>query len=300
MLRPAGHWLVHRLLDSCYPVVEGYYRTRARHSRLREHRAVLVYQMGKVGSSTVTASLRAARLGVPVYSVHTLTDEGIATLDAFYRSTGFPYLPGGAHLLVSRFLCSQLRRGVSDGKWKVVTLVRDPVARNMSLLFQLGRRLLPDFEERCRDDALDVAQLTTRLENKYPGQVDCLSWFETELRRVFAVDVLSSPFPKDAGFRIYRGDHVDVLLLKVEYLDTCGADAMEAFLGVRGLRLVEANVSRRKHYAASYQRFLQTVRVQAGYVARLYSSAYMRHLYSEEAIAHFRNRWLGHAPGRDG
>lgn len=296
--RPLGS-VAARLLAAIYPFAATYYALRARCSKLRAKPAVMVYQMGKVGSSTIRESLRASDLSMPVYSVHTLTPEGIAELEAFYRSAGAPMLPRGRHLLVSRLLLYQLQREPVQEKWKIVTLVRDPIARNVSLLFQQGALLLPDFEERCRNGSLNLVELSASLERDHPTQVDCLTWFDRELKRVFGVDIYASAFPRSAGYNIYRTDSVDVLLLKLEHLNACAGSAFQEFLHLDRFSLKPANIGRRKDYAEPYERFLKSVTLPEPFVERFYSSTYMRHLYSDDEIDSFRNRWLG-SPRGDG
>ena len=156
-----------------YPVLSGLFRARGWES-LRTESAVLVYQMAKVGSQTVVRSLRASRPRPRVFHVHTMTAGGMAAMERFYRWSRVPSLPGAGHLLVSRYLRDQMRQGVTPGRWKVVTMVRDPIARNISLIFQLGRRLLPDFKERCDTGRLDPIQVFDEFEDTFPAQVDCM------------------------------------------------------------------------------------------------------------------------------
>jgi hypothetical protein len=47
---------------------------------------VIVYQMGKVGSSTVVKSLQKLDFDFEVYHVHALSDEGIEELENIYRT----------------------------------------------------------------------------------------------------------------------------------------------------------------------------------------------------------------------
>ena len=46
---------------------------------------IVVYQMGKVGSSTIVASLHTLKLDSPIYHIHTLTQERIDSIEQTYR-----------------------------------------------------------------------------------------------------------------------------------------------------------------------------------------------------------------------
>ena len=47
---------------------------------------IVIYQMGKVGSSSVYSSLKALKLDNPVYHVHFLTPQGINWAETIYKS----------------------------------------------------------------------------------------------------------------------------------------------------------------------------------------------------------------------
>lgn len=280
------------VFDVAHPLAAGLFRARGWTS-LRTEPAVLVYQMAKVGSQTVVRSIRAARPGLPAFHVHTLTDDGIAAMQAFYRSSGWASLLWAGHLLVSRCLQQQLRQGVMPGRWKVVTLVRDPVARNISLLFQLGRRLLPDFDERCDAGRLDPVAILEQFAADFPRQVACMRWFRDELHPVFGVDPFATPFDREAGYHRYRGSFADVLLLRTEDLDRTGAAALRSFLGLQQLRWKRANVGTEKANGLRYARLLDRLQLPQAFVDRYYDTPEVRHFYSLDELDRLRSRWCG-------
>lgn len=279
-------------LGLAYRVLAGVFRARGWES-LRRQPAVLVFQMAKVGSQTVVRSIRASGPRQPVFHVHTLTDQGMAAMEGFYRWSRVPSLLWAGHLLVGRYLSRQIRRGVTPGRWKIVTLVRDPVARNLSLLFQLGHRLLPDFEEQCDAGRLDPITVFERFEADFPGQVDCMRWFRDELYPVFGVDPFAEPFDREAGHHVYRGPFADVLLIRTEDLDRGGAAALRSFLGLEQLRWKRANIGGRKANGARYARLLDRLRLPAAFVDRYYDTPEVRHFYSPEELNLLRTRWCG-------
>lgn len=281
-----------QLIAASYPFAKTYWRQRTRFSQLHRKRAVIIYQMAKVGSSTIRLSLRAASLFLPIYFVHTLTRNGIKEMEEFYLSAGIPMIPKAGHLLVSRFLLSQLEKGLTGGRWKVITLVRDPIARNISLLFQQGPFLLSDFKLRLKEGTLDVVEVAEMFEQKYPSQVNCLDWFDRELKQTFGVDVFATEFNRTAGYQIYRNPCVDVLLLKLEQLAECAGPAFKKFLGLERFVLINTNIGLQKAYASEYKQFLDRIVLRRDYLERFYASEQIQHLYSDEEIDVFRRRWL--------
>ncbi|RMF29402.1 MAG: hypothetical protein D6759_13910, partial [Chloroflexi bacterium] len=248
---------------------------------------LIVYQMGKVGSSTVVASLEALSLDSPIYHIHTLTWEGIRSGERIYRAiygdSRPPSFSRMKHLLASRHLRRQLDRGVRGPRWKVITLVRDPIARNISDFFQLIDWWLPHFLPRYEAGEATIEEaIATFLERYYHDEP--LNWFDIELKASLGIDVFATPFPKSTGYQVYQGEGVDLLVLKLERLDECAPEAFRAFLGVERFELIRANVSSDKMYGDAYRAFVKAIRLPDSYIEQMYTSRYVRHFYSDEEI----------------
>ena len=67
------------LMELNYYSAKGFYKYMLNRSHQRyKGSPLLIYQMGKVGSSTVQASLRSLKLDMPIYHTHILTKERIS------------------------------------------------------------------------------------------------------------------------------------------------------------------------------------------------------------------------------
>lgn len=279
-------------LRLAWPMARAWFRLR-RMEDLQDRPVVLVYQMAKVGSTTVVRSLRRSASGLPVFHIHTLTAEGFAALERFYRLCRVPSLPWAAHLLSSRHLALQLCRGVQPGYWKVVTLVRDPVARNMSLLFQIGGRLIPGFRHLCDTETLDPLALLDRFEREYPRHFNCMCWFDDELRRVFDVDLFAVPFDRNIGWQIQPGPVADVLVIRTDRLNEVGEEALKTFLGLSTVSWRRSNVRARKVNGGRYESLLSRLVLPEAYVDRIYALPRVRHFFTTAELAEMRTRWCG-------
>src|SRR5690554_4164522 len=84
---------------------------------------ILVYQMAKVGSTTVQKSLQAAGFGHRVLHVHFLSEDLPAKRKDYVRSTQFP---PAYHYELSHVVRKQLTRQ-PRARVKIISLVRDPI-----------------------------------------------------------------------------------------------------------------------------------------------------------------------------
>lgn len=261
----------------------------------RSQNPVIVYQMGKVGSSSVVAGLEASHF--EVFQVHVLTHDWISKVEAQYEKASRDHNRGiiDEHLLASMFLRRWLDRGFDGKRARVVTLIRDPVARNMSSFFQGFPIYFSEIAAQFRKENLGyeakVAKLIDLFLNEFQEHDTPLNWFDVHFKPAFEIDVFAQPFPHDQGFMRYQSDNCDAILLRLEDLRRVGNSALSVFLGGTAFELKDANVASEKTYADAYDQFKNDIRLPAAYLDRMYDSKFSRHFYTADEIARFRRRW---------
>lgn len=269
---------------------------------------VIIYSVGKVGSSSVAATLEATLKGRSVAHVHWLRAEHLRADEAHYRSRARAYrgsrrvarlLP--RYVWLGQRLSDAISAAPPGAVWDVVTLVRDPVSRNVSSFFQ---NLEPLF------DVWPAEELKFRSAEDFAGQLvelfldsyiagnspvehdpDPLTWFDVELKPVFGIDVYANPFPASRGYEIYTGSNSRVLLMRLENLDRVAKAAVAEFFGTEVPDMVQRNEAADKVYADVYRRFKKLLRMPREYLDRMYSSPYSQHFYTPAELAEFRARW---------
>lgn len=259
-------------------------RADIRHIVETDAPTVLVYQMMKVGSSTIAAALRAFG-GLNVFQVHLMNADNIVRWRAAMR----------------RFPLARFQTGIDTGtllykglvepgrKLKIITLVRDPIARNCSFYFHNLDVLL---ETEAAHENVALGRLVAEFQNKFDHR-GCLKWFDSEFKRVLGVDIYEHPFPHDKGHARVTNERYDILVLRTDLDDASKKRCVEEFLGIEGLSLVPRNVGSQKPYAAAYRKFLDALELPESYVDEMLDSEYTRHFFSPDEIASLRAKWLG-------
>jgi hypothetical protein len=125
-------------LEWFYPTAKAKYMWRMRRSYDRYAQGpILLLQMGKVGSKSVQAGLEALHLERPVYHAHFLSEERTAKTEKqrrkFFRTERHTYL---MRPWLNQFLLRTFRREDDSKTWKLITLTREPVGRNISAFFE--------------------------------------------------------------------------------------------------------------------------------------------------------------------
>lgn len=235
---------------------------------------VLIYQMSKVGSSTVYKSLK--KEGVGSVHVHFIAREHWRRVAEMYSNNNTT-LPSHFHKgRLLRYWINATQRQV-----RVVSLVRDPIARHVSGAFEIGN--VQGIPTNKSSEALRVLedQLSALDEFEYPFQ-----WFAREIEPTFGVDVLSHPFNRKEGFGRITTDNVDILILRTEQLSTLVPTVLGDFVG-EDLDVQRDRVRTNQVYTTvKHQLCLSEPTVR-----RLYDHPWMHHFYTDQDIERFVERW---------
>lgn len=265
-------------------------------------RPVIVHNPAKVGSKTVVASLRRAFPHLEIHQTHYLSPAGLRRADERMAQLSNPFW---THIDECRALSRRIRAHASPHRWRVITLVRDPVARDISFFFHCLPFLLPDIDDRYRrgevtvDDLLRLFIATIPDESPLHFVFPPTAWFQQEMEPVFGIDVYAESFPFEPGYKIYCSSRADLLVLRLESLTVHGPAALADFMDVPRIDLVPANTaSLKRHrtgteYYRLYDEFRRSIRFPPGYLDSLYGSRYARHFYSKKEIHSFRTEWAG-------
>jgi hypothetical protein len=285
-------WLAQR--DALLAYCHEYFRLvwRYHYKYLRRSNPIIIYQMSKVGSQAVQKSLEGV-MKSPVFHAHYLTNEALITKkkEAIVRGETI------AHNARDNAKLRYIRKLVfthNNKRWKVITLIREPIARGISLFFHKIDRDHKDLLNCQANVNLDqiVAQLLKRFTRKQHNNYhQTFTWFDNELKKTFGIDVFLTDFPKEKGYKIYAGERADVLLIRLESLNQCYREAFQEFLALDNLALISFNRSADKDYKDIYQAFQKSLEFPPTFLDKIYSSKHVCHFYTEEEIDRFKAKW---------
>lgn len=250
---------------------------------------ILVYQMGKVGSSTVVHTLDQLNRPEPVLQIHTLNPDHLQRAIAKQRGAATSHLP--EHLIASSILVRKLSRGIFP--CRIITLTREPVARVISFAFQDWQKKAP--EARSSDGNLNVDRMidaVNALLQEHRGHADPTHWFERELNAVFDVDVFAEPYDRKQGYTILREGNVSVLVIRLEDLNRSLPSALAAFLDINPEQVVlkRANEGGEKWYFESLRAVKNTYQIPPGVARSIFNTQYFQHFYHTDRDR-ARKRW---------
>ena len=213
---------------------------------LKPQNWILIYQFGKVGSTTIYKSIK--EVGLNCFHVHS-----------------FKYLQN---------YISNLNR------IKIITLVREPVGRNLSEVFQ---NLSPSRIHEMNLEQLISSQL-------FEGR-RLFDWFDIELKEYIGIDIYAHPFDREKGYTIIKQGNVEVLAIKLEKLNTLG-NVIGEFIGAKQFKLKNANEGDVKSYKYLYNNVKDAIRIPRDIFDIYYNNnAKMDHFYTEAEKEEFLKKW---------
>lgn len=253
----------------------------------------VLYQMGKVGSTSVHDALLGAELDTPVYKVHFLSDQGIAHGEKFHQETLKNPWEETPHIKTTK-LVREAMAADPDLRLDVVTLVREPVRREVSEFFQYVEALHPELLD--EDGRLKTQRAARVLQARFmfyneSNNYTC-RWFDMEIKELFGLDVFAYPFDHEQGYTLIEEGNVRLLILRLEDLDQTLNPGLRKLVGP-GYKDWEgrANVGAKKDRGGQYKELVSNFRLRRPIAEKVYGTTYARHFYTEAERDDLTARW---------
>lgn len=230
-------------------------------------------------------SLKAISFGDPELASRSLRPQGRGIVHVVRRewtkARNVLLPPRIPHIEASKRAASIICEGVRP--IRVITMVREPIARNISAFFE-------NLQIFALSHEVPTDQLVDAFKSQYPHNVP-LDWFDREIKYGVNFDVFAEPF--DCGARIgrYRKDGFEFLIMRMDAeLERQEAEVSD-FVGQQ-VFLAVRNSSETKPYAAAYRAFKDRLSLDRDYIERMYNSKFARHFWTGDELSRLAQRRL--------
>ncbi|HLH55773.1 MAG TPA: putative capsular polysaccharide synthesis family protein [Verrucomicrobiae bacterium] len=254
---------------------------------------LLVYQMPKVGSQSIEATLNESKFPDPILRFHYLSEAfgdtlrhglasdrpGVLWKQNAIQQLDFIQKTGSILRWRKRLaLC-----GLRIPKVNVVTGVRDLLSLVLASVFENYSYFANDFQsmtvERCREALLHPKTFKTLKD-----------WFDLELKGFTGIDVFQRQFPTNMNYTIHENRFARVLVYRFECLPSLPA-LLSRFLRWPIARLVTCNSSGSKEYFDQYNFVRRELRLPKDFVKSICDFKMMRHFFSLAERKQICARW---------
>lgn len=252
---------------------------KERYKKWREKKQLfLIYSMGKVGTTTVYSLLKKQHPQYPIIQVHFMSDHWVKEV--------LPTLDPEFHNNIS--IAEKAQALIADRpkhRLKIVTMVREPMVREISDIFQNWKGLLhvDNMSE------LTFSQLKNYLDQHNHDYV--LNWFDTEFKSYLGFDIYAQPFDKNKGYSIYKTKKADILVIRTERMNDCVVEAIRKFCGLKIELTGSSNTIEQKDRKELYYELAKGYEAPVEKLKLLYTSKLVRHFYTDEEIEGFVKKW---------
>ncbi|MFI3326235.1 MAG: putative capsular polysaccharide synthesis family protein [Clostridia bacterium] len=210
------------------------------------------------------------------------------------------------------------------GKVKIVMGVRDPIAQNISHLYQwiskgtvLSNCIFPTFETNLdikRDEIIKefeelfknygddfqalwemYVKLYMNSDENVPSNLDHVGFIQLFIPMVqsYIMDILAKPFDKEKGYAIMKEGNTEVFIYQLEKLNSV-IPQLSNWVGLPFDKLQNGNEASSKWIGESYKQAGQELELSKEYVEKCYNSPFVKHFYSESDIDKFKAKWSTH------
>lgn len=258
---------------------------------------VLIHQMGKVGSLSIYRSLQARYSHLfDLYHTHFLNPSYALESDRQRRDTDWQvygqrqnndWLPNDYYDITrvhNRLLVK------SQHPLNIITMVRDPISRNISAYFQNLHWVwgMPDaYQQKSLHELAEG--FWAQVNHDFP-----LEWLDREIQDVVGLDVYAHKFPHDVGVQHLSDGAHNLLIMHMRTPDQLKEQSVQQLLGIEHFKITRSHVSEKKPYGSVYKKFLREVEIPEWYVDKMLNSRFARHFFSEDERQKRIEYWLSH------
>lgn len=236
--------------------------------KLRMHDPIFIFQMGKVASRSIYKPLVKTYAGAVIH--------GHAFIYPDHEHT-----PGEVRELYRYFHSDKPPKRIN-----VISMTRDPIARNVSAFFMNFWKYTG---VRVEDSKFSMEELRELFLKNWPHDGP-LTWFQRNIHAHFGIDIYATTFPSH-GYGQYEKGSVRLLIFRCELEDEVKNKCVRDFLRMPQFQLVHDNIGVQMDYGDLYRAFKEQIRLPKLYVDNMCDSKYFKHFYPPEFIEIVRKRW---------
>ncbi len=242
---------------------------------------VLIYQVGKVGSSAIYMGIKEQIKTLPVYQVHNI-NQAQALLNKNIKED----TQGNVAHFIRGIGLKETIAEEPNIQWQIITGVREPISRWISDVFENIHTRYKFLKNNDNDINIEkTIQYIKDTINEEPQE----KWFNDELLTTFGVNVFDTPF--NGNSQIIHYNKIDILIYKFENMQKHLPSTIKEFLNLKDFDLATANETSQKSTADAYKEVKQQLAFEVSFLDKFYKKRVIGHFYSDEEIKGFKEQW---------
>lgn len=241
---------------------------------------ILIYQVGKVGSSAIHMAIKEHMKGFPVYQLHNIHKaQELLNKDVkenFKKKVHFMRGIGLKKKIIEE----------PNIQWKIIIGVREPISRWISDIFE-------NIDTRYHflknsDDSVNVEKSIEFIKDSLDSEPQ-EKWFDDELLATFGVNVFEESF--NGNYQIIQNEKINILIYRFENMQEYIPSVIKEFLDLKNFHLPTANATSQKSTAIAYKKVKEKLKFEVNFLNKFYSRRTVSHFYTSKEIEAFKKQW---------
>lgn len=238
---------------------------------------VLIYQMGKVGSTSYSFSLQSLP-NITAFHVHRM-------------------LPTSNFQMINNFIHKKrVDLAIKERQWMelydkiilenrpvyIISAVREPISRNISAFFENKSFFFKDDE--------GLTNIIKKFMKNYNHNIP-FSWYNEQIKKALNIDIFDFAFDKEKGYQVINKNNIKLLLMTSEMEDIEKEKAIMNFLNLQNFSIQARNISSQKEYANTYKKFKEKIIFPEKFVNSMLENEFIYYFYTDKMIDKFKHKW---------
>lgn len=234
--------------------------------------------MAKVGSLSIYGSLKKQKPLHAIFHIHSLNNKENKKSLELCKTKGILPDSRSPISMINNYIINNNR------KMKIITMVRDPIERNISAFFDAFEMFVGVSVENYKGS---MQTLETIYHNSFPHEY-AVNWFEKQFFEAIHVNIYDLKFPVYKGFLIIKSNHIDVLIIKTNTEDYLKEVLLSEFCNCPNFKLINTNKTKTR----LYDEFKNHIKFSKRYLNNQYQSKYALHFFSHQERSIALKRWV--------
>ncbi len=262
---------------------------------------IIIYNMGKVGSTSLFESLQILPQ-YNVYHVHHLNPDYLSNREEVLRKKYNKDYSSKNIFTTLLWKPQWIKEKLMDSDKEIVFInsIRESLSRNVSNFFQwmtmteIGDQIrYSSRSERFPYDIIldkgETKSLVTLFSEKFPHDIH-ENWIQQELNPTLGIDFMNEAFDAERGVQEWSQDNFTLLTFTLEKLADNWPKISQKYLK-KPVKLLKANQMSEKRFSAMYEAFKNELSAQNEFCTTMLNSDFMQHFYTPEMIEGFHQKW---------
>ena len=129
-----------------------------------------------------------------------------------------------------------------------------------------------------------------RYDVEYPDK-----WFEQEFKKFVGLDVYNEHFLYNKGYKIYKSNGHDILIIRLEDANNKLEKAIKEFLKIPKVSMGYCGVYKYRNVGNEFKKKYKDIKKMnfpLDFIDKNYNLKYVKHFYSNDEIKSFKKEWI--------